>query len=142
MSDTPDAPSTPPASKPGFFRRHWGKLTLSTIIFVPAVIFTIWTGVALAYTYSEGSRTGFVQKFTKKGWVCKTWEGEIAMVNMPGAMSQIFNFTVRNDSVAGEIQKIERGGKRVVLEYKQHVGVPTSCFGDTQYFVIGVREVP
>ena len=59
-------------------------------------------------------------------------------MNMPGAMSQIFTFTVRSDSVAAEVTKAMAAG-RVELEYDQHVGVPTSCFGETEYFVKGVK---
>ena len=107
---------------------------------VPTLIFTIWAGVALNFSYSNGQRVGFVQKFSKKGWLCKTWEGELAMVNMPGAMSQIFTFTVRNDSVAVAINEAMAKG-RVELQYDEHPGVPTSCFGETRYFVKGVRVV-
>ncbi len=138
MSDeTPEtAPTTPPPK--GFARRNWGKLTLLVVVVVPALCFTIWAGVALTYTYSSGTRVGFVQKFSKKGWICKTWEGELAQVNMPGAMSQIFTFTVRSDSVAAEVTKAMAAG-RVEVEYDQHVGVPTTCFGETGYFVHGVK---
>ena len=95
----------------------------------------------MTFTYSSGERSGFLQKLSQKGWVCKTWEGELAMVNMPGAMSQMFNFSVRNDSIAGVINEAMVQNHRVVLTYKQHVGVPTSCFGETQYFVSGVKVI-
>lgn len=99
----------------------------------------LWTWFTLNYDYSDGERAGYVQKFSRKGWVCKTWEGELALVNLPGAMPEIFRFTVRDDAVARRIQ--ESVGKRVALTYEQHIGVPTTCFGDTQYFVIGVRVI-
>ncbi len=136
-----DATNSPTRS-PSFFRRHWGKLTLTTVILVPALLFTIWAGAALTFTYSSGERSGFLQKLSQKGWVCKTWEGELAMVNMPGAMSQMFNFSVRSDSIAEVINGAMVQNRRVVLTYKQHVGVPTSCFGETQYFVSGVKVIP
>lgn len=140
--ETPAAgPAPAPAPTRGFLGRHWGKLTIASIILVPILVFTIWAGIALSYSYSTGNRVGFVQKFSKKGWVCKTWEGELAMVNLPGAMSQIFTFSVRSDSVAGEIEAAMRKG-RVELTYEQHIGVPTSCFGETEYFVTGVRALP
>ena len=144
---SPDAatPAPAPASEPGksFLRRHWGKLTITTIVLVPALVFTIWAGAALSYTYSSGQRVGYVQKFSKKGWVCKTWEGELAMVNLPGALSQIFAFSVRSDSVAQSISDaMAKGQVRVELQYQQHVGVPTRCFGETEYFVTGIRVVP
>jgi hypothetical protein len=122
----------------GFIRRHWGKLTLLALVGGPALIFTIWAGIALNFSYSQGNRVGYVQKLSKKGWLCKTWEGELAQVNMPGAMSQIFVFTVRNDSVAAAIQKLEGG--LVALDYAEHRGVPTNCFGETGYFVNAVRR--
>ena len=88
-------------------------------------------------------RVGYVQKFSRKGWVCKTWEGELAMVNLPGSLSQIFAFTVRNDSIAQAItDAMGKGQARVELQYDQHVGVPTRCFGETEYFVKGVRVIP
>jgi hypothetical protein len=132
-------PSAEPASapRPGFARRHWGKLSILTIIGVPLVGMLVWTLAAFAYTYSEGTRTGFVQKLSRKGWLCKTWEGELAMTTQPGTAPQIFHFSVRNDSVAKEIEKIE--GSQVTLYYEEHRGVPTSCFGETTYFVDGVR---
>ena len=99
----------------------------------------LWTWVTLNYDYSDGERAGYVQKFSRKGWVCKTWEGELALVNLPGAMPEIFYFTVRDDAVAKRIQQVV--GKRVALTYEQHIGVPTTCFGDTQYYVIDVRVV-
>jgi hypothetical protein len=138
----PSAEPASPASEPrkGFVRRHWGKLSIAAVILVPSLVFTIWAGLALSYGYSSGIRVGFVQKFSKKGWLCKTWEGELAMVNMPGAMSQIFTFSVRNDSVAAAINEAMSKG-RLELQYDEHRGVPSSCFGETQYFVKGVRSI-
>ena len=121
--------------------RHTHKiLTLAVIVLlVPVVIFSLWTWVALGYSYSRGERGGYVQKLSKKGWMCKTWEGELAMANLPGTLPEIFRFTVRSDSIASEINK--NVGKRVSLTYEQHKGVPTSCFGETEYFVTAVRAV-
>lgn len=122
----------------GFVRRHWLMVTVLLLLAVPTLLFTIWAGIALTYTYSSGERAGYVQKLSKKGWICKTWEGELAMVNMPGAMSQIFTFTVRSDSLAEAINQAMVKG-RVVLYYEEHRGVPTSCFGETGHFVKRVR---
>jgi hypothetical protein len=124
-----------------FVRRHWLTLLVTALILVPSLALTIWAGVTLSYTYSSGMRVGFVQKFSKKGWLCKTWEGELAMVNMPGALSQIFAFSVRNDSIAAAINEA-MGKGRLELQYDEHRGVPSSCFGETQYFVKGVRSIP
>ncbi len=141
MTESPADPMPTLGTEPrpaGMLRRHWGKLTLLLLIVVPSLLFTIWAGITLTYTYSSGERAGFVQKLSKKGWVCKTWEGELAMVNMPGAMSQMFTFTVRGDSLAEAINQAMSKG-RVVLYYEEHRGVPTSCFGETGYFVKRVR---
>ena len=129
-----------PAPKKSFARRHWGKLLIATIVAVPAIAITIWSGIALAYAYSSGERVGFIQKFSEKGWICKTHEGEIAMVNLPGQIANTFQFTVRDDSIAALINAAQ--GKRVAISYEQHKGVPISCFGETEYFVKGVKVLP
>lgn len=98
-----------------------------------------WTWLTLTWNYSEGERAGYVQKFSSKGWLCKTWEGEIAMVTMPGAIPEKFAFTVRDDAVAQRINAL--AGRRVVLVYAQHRFIPLSCFGETEYFVTDVRAV-
>jgi len=99
----------------------------------------LWTWGTLSYDYSDGERAGYVQKFSRKGWICKTWEGELALVNLPGAMPEIFHFTVRDAATAKRIQATV--GKRVALTYEQHIGVPTSCFGDTEYFITDVKPI-
>jgi len=113
--------------------------TLLAVLLVAGILTAGWTWLTLNYDYSDGERAGYVQKFSRKGWVCKTWEGELALVNLPGAMPEIFYFTVRDDAVARRIQAAV--GKRVALTYEQHIGIPTSCFGDTQYFVVDIRVV-
>lgn len=95
--------------------------------------------VVMSWSYSNGERAGYVQKFSRKGWVCKTWEGELSMVAMPGSMPEKFAFTVRDDTVANQINALM--GKRVALVYDQHVGIPTSCLGETSYFVTAVKVV-
>lgn len=98
-----------------------------------------WLWLTLHWNYSEGERAGYVQKLSKKGWVCKTWEGEIAMVTMPGAIPEKFDFSVSDEAVAQKINAL--AGKRVVLMYRQHKFIPSTCFGETEYFVSDVREV-
>ena len=95
--------------------------------------------VVLSWNYSTGERAGWVQKFSKKGWLCKTWEGEMAMVSMPGTSAEKFLFTVWDDAVADQINQVM--GKRVSLHYAEKVGLPTSCFGETRHFVTGVLRV-
>jgi hypothetical protein len=116
------------------------KLIIAAILLTPILVFALYTWLALTWSYSLGERAGFVQKFSKKGWLCKTWEGELAMVSMPGTNPEKFYFTVRDDNVAQHIN--ESLGKRVALTYQQHKGVPTSCFGETEYFVVAVKVLP
>jgi hypothetical protein len=99
---------------------------------------TLYTLFTLHYAYSNGERVGFVQKLSKRGWVCKTNEGDLAMVNLPGQPAQMFSFTVPDDKVAQEIESY--AGHRVEIKYEEHRGIPSSCFGDTPYFVIGVKK--
>ena len=122
-----------------FLRRHWGKTAIVAAIFLPALIFTIWAGIALSFSYSDGNRVGYVQKLSRKGWLCKTWEGELQISNIPGSAPILFQFTVRNDSLARAIEAL--AGRQVQIHYKQHPGVPSKCFGETEYFVDAVRDV-
>jgi len=96
-----------------------------------------FTWVTLHWSYSEGERAGYVQKISRKGFVCKTWEGEMAMVTMPGTVAEKFLFTVPSAAVAAQVNASV--GKRVALHYEQHKWIPTSCFGDTEYFVTELR---
>ena len=122
-------------------KRGCGKpaLVLLLLLLLVGGVFALYTWITLSYSYAKGERAGYVQKFSRKGWVCKTWEGELAMVNLPGAMPQIFAFTVRDDAVAERVNRTL--GQHVSLRYEQHVGVPTSCFGETRYFVTAVRPL-
>jgi hypothetical protein len=138
MADTPDPPNTPATPVPVKKKHRKAFIILFSLLLIPAVIVALWVWVSLGYSYSSGERAGYVQKISKKGWVCKTWEGELAMANLPGTMPQIFAFTVRNDSVAKLIE--QNAGKQVSLTYDQHRGVPTTCFGETEYFVTGVHR--
>jgi hypothetical protein len=96
-------------------------------------LFALYTWIVLNWSYSEGERAGYLQKLSRKGWLCKTWEGEILLSSMPGAIPERFNFTVRDEAVVRQLQAAM--GQRVQVTYAQHVGLPTSCFGETQYFV-------
>jgi hypothetical protein len=115
------------------------KLIIAAVLILPVIVFALYTWSALTWTYSSGERAGYVQKLSKKGWICKTWEGEMALVSIPGTVSEKFYFTVREDSIAALINQTI--GKRVAVMYQQHKGIPTSCFGDTEYFVAGLKVV-
>lgn len=120
-------------------RRRWPWIIGGAVLGLPALLLAAWTVIALSYTYSQGDRAGYIQKLSKKGWICKTWEGELAMVNVPGAMQERFPFTVRSDSLAAAMTKLM--GSRVSLTYEEHRGVPGNCFGETNYYVTAVRAV-
>lgn len=114
---------------------RWSRWWLLPLVLVALV--GLYFTVVLQWSYSTGERAGWVQKLSKKGWFCKTWEGELSMVSTPGAVPEKFQFTVRSDRVAADINAVM--GKRVALHYEEKVGLPTSCFGDTRHFVTAVR---
>jgi hypothetical protein len=142
--DSPDSPPIPEeavAEVPARKRRwKWPWILLGIFVAVPVIVVALWSWIALSYSYSDGDRAGYVQKFSQKGWLCKTWEGELSMVNVPGAAQERWLFSVRNDSVARMVR--ESMGHKVSLTYEEHRGLPTSCWGETQYFIKGVRRVP
>src|SRR4051812_3732899 len=115
-------------------------MRIGAAIFVAIAVLTgAYFWFVLSWSYSTGERAGWVQKLSDKGWVCKTWEGEMAMVSMPGTMSEKFNFTVLDDAIAEQVNKLM--GKRVSVYYEEKVGLPTSCFGDTRYYVKKINLV-
>jgi len=111
--------------------------TLLILLTVVIAALAGFTWLTLTYTYSEGERAGYVQKFSRKGWLCKTWEGELAMITLPGTLTEKFPFTVRIEGVAQKVNATV--GRRVALHYEQHRWIPTTCFGETEYFVNDVR---
>ena len=135
--DEPFPPSNVEPAAPRHSRHRRWPWVVAAIIVSPIALLALWTVIALNYSYSDGNRAGYVQKFSRKGWLCKTYEGQLAMVNVPGAMQERWDFSVRNDSIARLITKSM--GQRVSLTYDQHAGLPTSCFGETQYFVTGLQ---
>ncbi len=118
--------------------KKWLLRTAVAAVLLLIVGSTLYTLFTINYAYSKGERVGFVQKLSKRGWLCKTNEGELAMVNMAGQQATIFSFSVPDDKVAREIESY--AGHRVMLEYEEHQGIPSSCFGDTPYFVTGVKK--
>ena len=105
------------------------KFLLTIVLFLVAAYLLI----AFNLSYSDGSRAGYIQKFSQKGWVCKTYEGELAMTTVPGVAPVLWSFTVQDERVATELEKVL--GKRVILHYKEYRYLPTTCFGETDYFV-------
>jgi hypothetical protein len=129
---TPATPTpTPvPASRPSrrsFMSYIWGSLLGAILLVVLYTMFLLW------WSYSEGERAGVLQKFSKRGWICKTYEGELAMYVVGGVAPQIWHFSVRDDAIAEQLHAAV--GQQVRLHYSEHRGLPTTCFGETDYFV-------
>jgi hypothetical protein len=103
------------------------------LIVLPALLFCLYTWASLNWVYSSGERAGYVQKFSLKGYLCKTWEGEIVLVSMPGTQAEKFFFSVQDAAVAKKVN--DSLGLRVKIHYQEHKGIPSSCFGETAYFV-------
>jgi hypothetical protein len=125
-------------STAGTKAKKWGIRIALGAVLLSVVGIVAYTEATLHYSYSSGERVGFVQKLAKRGWICKTEEGDLAMVNVAGQQAQMFEFTVRDEDVAKQIEDL--AGHRVVLEYEEHHGIPSSCFGDTSTFVTSVRK--
>ncbi len=129
--------------KPASWRGQRGRgfiLPLLAVLLIIIVLAGVYGMIVWKWSYSEGERAGVVQKFSRKGWVCKTWEGELNMVVLPGALPEKFFFTVWDDGVAASINR--NVGRRVTLHYEEKVGLPTSCFGETRYFIKKVTPLP
>lgn len=141
-ADHSSGPASPAPAGPrrSFARRHWLAATLLGLVGLPAIGLALWATVALNWSYSTGKRAGYVQKISRKGYLCKTWEGTLYTDIARGFRSDSFSFTVRNDSIAHLIESLS--GQRVAVDYEQHLYVPTSCFGDTDYFIVGVHALP
>jgi len=107
------------------------------LLLLPLGLFALYTWATLTWVYSSGERAGYVQKLSQKGYICKTYEGELVLVSMPGTQAEKFFFTIRDKSVVKKIN--ETVGKRVRLMYEEHIWVPLSCFGETGYFVHDVQ---
>jgi hypothetical protein len=112
-------------------------LILVGVVLVPVALFGLYLWAVLSWAYSDGERAGILQKFSRKGWICKTYEGELAISIIPGVTPIIWPFSVRDEALAPQLNAAL--GRRVVLHYREHRGIPTSCFGETSYFVNRVR---
>ena len=118
------------------------RLVTKVLLVVAVLIIllpTAWTWFSLHWSYSDGERAGVIQKFSRKGWICKTYEGELAQYIVSGVAPQIWTFTVRDDAVVAQMKKLV--GMKVQLHYTEHRGIPTSCFGDTRYYVDGITQL-
>ena len=112
-------------------------VSLVMLVALVVVVFAGYAWITLNWSYSKGERAGYIQKFSQKGWLCKTWEGELQMIPVPGAVPEKFLFSVRGDDIAHKLNSAM--GKKISLYYEQHKGVPTQCFGETEYFVTDIK---
>jgi hypothetical protein len=124
--------------KTGAAAKKWAIRLVVGGLLLFVVGFGLYTYGTLSYSYSKGERVGFVQKLAQRGWLCKTNEGDLAMVNIAGQQAEIFHFTVRDDAVAKKIETF--AGHKVAIQYEEHRGIPSSCFGDTTSFVVDVSK--
>jgi len=120
-------------------RRRSGRKWLVGVALLPPLAFALYLAFVLNWSYSSGERAGYLQKFSSKGWICKTWEGELAMTTVPGVAPVLWNFTVRDEAVAAQLNTLL--GRHVVLHYEEHRGIPTHCYGDTSHFVSRVQPI-
>ena len=129
------------AAAPGTGRRGGRRLrnALLLVTLPLLALFALYTWITLAWTYSDGERAGLLQKFSHKGWVCKTHEGELALYVVAGIQPEIWRFSVRDEALARLLSGAV--GQRVQLHYNEHRGIPTSCFGDTGYFVDRINTI-
>jgi hypothetical protein len=123
-------------AKPRF---RFGRILL-WLILIAAVIIAAWTAFSLSWAYSEGDRAGVLQKFSKKGWLCKTYEGELALYIVGGVAPQIWHFSTRDEDLAKQLGGAV--GKNIQLHYTEHRAVPTQCFAETPYFARSFQVVP
>ena len=114
-------------------------ISFGIIVVLAVATFAGYTWITLNWSYSKGERAGYIQKFSQKGWLCKTWEGELQMIPVPGAVPEKFLFSVRGDNVANKLNSAM--GKKISLYYEQHKGVPTKCFGETEYYVTDMKTI-
>ncbi len=122
-------------TKPG---GRWMRWLIGAAL-LPLLVFALYLAFVLNWSYSDGERAGYLQKFSRKGWICKTWEGELAMTTVPGVAPVLWNFSVRDEGVAGQLNALL--GKRLVLHYEEHRGIPTTCYGETRHFVTRVQAI-
>jgi hypothetical protein len=127
-------------SEPPTRSRRLSRIAIGLgILVIPFILFSLYVGLMLAWSYSDGERAGILQKFSRKGWLCKTFEGELAMSIVPGVSPTIWEFSVRDEAVVPKLRSAI--GRRVVVHYSEHRGIPTHCFGQTNYYVDSVASV-
>jgi hypothetical protein len=118
-----------------FETRRPSRWLLRLALFLPLLALVIggaWTWFTLSWSYSEGERAGVLQKFSRKGWICKTFEGELALYIVSGVAPQIWHFSTRDEDLAKQLSN--HVGRPIRVHYSEHRGVPGNCFAETPYF--------
>lgn len=123
--------SSSQSAQAGFVR------ALTLVLLLAVALAGLYLAVVLNWSYSEGERAGVLQKFSRRGWVFKTYEGELAMTTVPGTAPIIWSFSARDEDVAARLR--DALGKKVVLHYEEHRGVPTTWFAETDFWVTAVH---
>jgi len=136
-----EVPNSSLRRRPSRVKRTFWLLVLLGLLGAAA-----WTWVSLNFAYSEGDRAGILQKFDRRGWLCKTQEGELVLYMMPGTaiagiQPQVWDFSVRDGDIATAAELSKAVGHKVQMHYTEHRGVPSACFGETRFFVDSVRVV-
>lgn len=127
------------ASAPPPVRRRGIRTWFWTLLAVAVVLGALYTSFMLWYPYSEGERAGVLQKFSHRGWVCKTYEGELALYVVGGVAPQIWNFSARDANIVTQLRAAV--GRQVRIHYEEHRGLPTDCFGETAYFAKSIEVI-
>src|SRR5271163_5172951 len=105
-----EVPNSDGRRKSGRFGR-W--LMILLLLFVVGA--GLWTWLTLSWAYSDGVRAGVLQKFSHKGWICKTEEGELAQYVVAGVSPQLWQFSVRDPKLGAQLETLV--GERVQLHY-------------------------
>jgi hypothetical protein len=115
-------------------------LQLLVLIVIFTSIFIYWK---YYYTYSNGYRAGLLQKFSHKGNLVKTYEGEMILSSVSGnanvvIASEKFYFSVTSSKLAQRLDTMQ--GQMVIVHYKQKNGV-LFWHGDSEYLVDSVKRI-
>jgi hypothetical protein len=122
-------------------RRKKGSKILSTILFIFLAVLVGFIFWKYYFTYSDGERFGLLQKFSRKGNIFKTYEGEMILSSVRGntnvaIASEKFYFSVGNKIIADQLMRLQ--GRSVTVHYKQKNGT-LPWRGESEYIVDSVR---
>lgn len=96
------------------------------------------------WSFSDGERAGTVSKFSRRGYLFKTYEGVLNVGGFSGETGsltpQFFDFSVKDDLVAKQITDAVKSGQRVTLHYEEKI-LRLPWNGDTKYYITTVETV-